>query len=157
MSIETQPLDLAQRIAEALSRTDQPGAPAFKENKDVETIPLGETPFHLKHLVILLNELEEEMSAAQKNFDAAKEKFDAVTADTDSAAGLILSMRWLYENTEYDLNTAINSCEIVYSLFFNSLVNHLPQIKEHERICVCDDWLVHGEVTKNEGVIVESV
>ncbi len=157
MSNDAKTLDLAERIAKAISRTDMPDTPIFTSKEDVETAYVGETPFHLRHLVNLLSELRQEKEFAQKEHDFAKAKLEKVTARKKSPKGLILSMRWLVQSTEADLGEAITAYDIVYSLIFTSLQKHLPNMELYGRVCIRDNWSVHGEVTKTEEVIVENV
>jgi hypothetical protein len=157
VSDQTQTLDLAQRIAYALSCTDEPGIPIFEAKEDVETTHLGETPLHLRHLANLLCELGEEEALAQQKFDQAKAKLDKVTAQADSPEGLVLSVQWLHENAECELDAAITSYDVVFRLIFTSLLKHLPQMAQYRRVCIRDDWSVLGEITKPEGLIVENV
>ncbi len=156
MSNDAKTLDLAERIAKAISRTDMPDKPIFTSKEDVETSYVGETPFHLRHLVNLLSELRQEKEFAQNEHDCAKAKLDKVTSRKKSPKGLILSMRWLVQSTEADLGEAITAYDIVYSLIFTSLQKHLPNMELYGRVCIRDNWSVQAEVTKTEGVIVEN-
>jgi len=70
-------LDIAQRIAEVLSRTSEPRPTGGGSMKDGSKV-IGSVPVHLRHLHNLLEELGDEAQAAKLAYHAKKERFDAV-------------------------------------------------------------------------------
>lgn len=71
-------LDIAQLIAEALARTDEPRMTAVMEFNPETDTEIGEVPEHLRHLHNLLNELGDELRAAEEVSMKASKKCDVV-------------------------------------------------------------------------------
>jgi len=70
-------LDIALRIAHALSLTSEPQPPTSGSVKGEGKI-IGSVPVHLRHLHNLLNDLVEEVQAAELNLRAKVKILDAV-------------------------------------------------------------------------------
>jgi len=66
MTDNDQKLDIAQRIAEALSRTSEPKMTSVGDFQPNEDTVLGEVPEHLRHLHNLLQEIGDEVRAAEE-------------------------------------------------------------------------------------------
>jgi len=106
MTDNNQKLDIAQRIAEALTRTSEPTMSACGDFKPDEDTVIGEVPEHLRHLHNLLDEVGDEARAAERSFREAKKRHDAihsiffdaleqhVPSDGDKYYGIKLCASW---------------------------------------------------------------
>jgi len=104
MTDNTKELDIAQRIAEALSRTTEARSTGGGSMKDGSEI-IGSVPVHLRHLHNLLDELGYEAQAAERAFRDKKKRFDAVHAvffdslktqvpEPENASGVTILENW---------------------------------------------------------------
>ena len=71
-------IDLAKRVAEALSRTEVSCMPHPAEFNPDMHVPLGEVPVHLRGLGTLVGEMLSELIAAERSARAAEENFKTV-------------------------------------------------------------------------------
>ena len=60
LTSENHPLDIAQRLAEAVARTDEPEMRFHNHPKREDEIVFGEVPKHLRHLYNLVGEVDQE-------------------------------------------------------------------------------------------------
>ena len=79
MTDNTEVLDLAQRIAAAVARTDKPKASAAG-SKPKKGQPIGTVPIHLQHLHNLLAEVGEDTVSAELEFRRKKRQHDLLHA-----------------------------------------------------------------------------
>tara|TARA_B100000745_G_C20008678_1_gene342639 strand:- start:182 stop:511 length:330 start_codon:yes stop_codon:yes gene_type:complete len=104
MTDNTKELDIAQRIAEHLARTSEPKASASGSKKKGGEV-IGSVPVHLRHLHNLLDELGDEVVAAEREFLTKKERmmmvrsifFDALMTqvpESKNCSGVTVLENW---------------------------------------------------------------
>jgi hypothetical protein len=76
---DTVKLDLAQRIAEALSRTSEPRATGGELELEESQQVIGKVPVHLRHLHNLLFSMREEVAEASEDLSKKEEELDAAS------------------------------------------------------------------------------
>ena len=100
----TPKLDIAQRIAEYLSRTSEPKVSVDGSQKDASEV-IGSVPLHLRHLHNLLDELNGEAAEAAREFRSKRERmmmvrsifFDALKTqvpEPENCSGVTLLKNW---------------------------------------------------------------
>lgn len=142
MSDQTQPqkLDLAQRIAEALSRTDEPRSPVCDLEFLDGVTSLGKLPFHLRHLAILAEDSKDEAEAARAKTDLYGTQLFEFTVD----AGSVEVATEKLEALELAAFMAEEEADVAETLLFASLETHIPTQKIYDYVFILHDWSVIG-------------
>ncbi|OGG65309.1 hypothetical protein A3I99_03675 [Candidatus Kaiserbacteria bacterium RIFCSPLOWO2_02_FULL_45_11b] len=145
---QSQPLDLAQRIAEALSRTDEPRPYVFDLIRSGGD-NLGKLPFHLRHLLNLMDDLENEAEEARTKAVVTETQMIGLVSSESEIEDIVDKLKAM----QVAVNLAEAAADTAYTLLYTSLERHIPTEGIYDSVFILSDWSVVGINDGNEVVV----